>query len=308
MSGYALNRRLLEPEHQSDFSGLAQSWRQDIIELGLAGMAGFSSSPTLLNKVRGALGAILLESGSQAVRERRPCDWSPSCAAEVFFGRKPQIQIGPYRSEITKPYVLYAGTKGQDLTIRMAVFGFASDWVRELTPALIQALQSRVRWPHLAKDAHNFIPAKIEVLAPNIISNASIELPRVPGEVEIEFLTPLDAERGSLEDRPYLIFERLALRVFMLARWQGVKIEVPWQELEQAWLGCEYVLDNGPFGGAVRFGGHKFKNSVAANQTITVKGDLERLWPLLVIGERVNIGRGASIGLGRYHINKNSDL
>lgn len=300
MNGASLNKRLIEPTSSTDFFGLLDNWRQDIIELRLVGMASFYDTPSLLNKVRGALGKVLLSSGSLAVRQRRPCDWSRCCAAEVFFAKKPQIQIGPYFSEITKPYVLNAGKKGMDLIIRIRIFGFAREWTNEIAPALIQALLLHVHWRKLAGRSVRYIPAKLEVLTPRVTFAAPITRPQPPDLVRLVFTTPLDAERGTLEGKPHLVFERLAGRIIMLARWHDIEISVPWQELEQAWLRCDYQLESGSVGSAVRLGGHRFKNSVIADQTISIEGDLKQLWPLLIIGETTNVGRGASIGLGQY--------
>ncbi len=299
MSGFSLNIKLDSPAQKVDFYGLAKEWRQEIIEIRMVGMGVFSSSPSLLNKVRGALGAVLLESGSFAVRERRPCDWRTTCAAEVFFGKKPQIKIGPYCSEITKPYVLYARREEQDLVIGMSVFGFACEWIRELTPALLQALQARVRWQDLSKDRNGFIPKKIEILEPYIKLHNPILLSEDPKSVEIKFLTPLDAERGGLDSRPYLIFERLMLRISMLARWHYIDLNTSWDLLEVDWMACDFSLF---IPEKVRYGGHKFKNNTALEQTVVIEGNLKKIWPLLVIGEQVNIGRGATLGLGHYRI------
>lgn len=302
MTGLALNNRLLHPTRRTDFFGLLVDWQQDVIELQLAGMAAFCSAPAVLNKVRGALGNILLESGSQSVRDRRPCDWSPPCAAEVFFAKKPQIQIGPYFSEITKPYVLSLGQKGQDLVVRMRVFGFARKWTREVVPALVQALNSRVQWRQLAGKSKTFVPSNIEVSAPRTVLAHPIELPAKTNSVRLEFQTPLDAERGTFHSKPHLIFERLTGRAIMLARWHEIEIDVPWKHLQQIWLACDYQPDTQSLTSFTKYGGHNPKNRIVDNQAIYIEGDMEQLLPLLAIGENANVGRGASIGLGRYRL------
>lgn len=300
MTGAALHQNLLQPREAAGFLGLVEAWQDEQISITLVGMAGFSNSPTLLNKVRGALGEVLLQSASAATRQRRPCTWSPTCAAEVFFGQKPRLSIGKFESHIPKPFVLSAQTQGANLLIGMKVFGFARWWVGEVAAALVVALRDYVRWKNLAKDNNIFVPASPDILRWKIVSGKPVVLKQVPDEIRVEFMTPLDAERGSPESRPQLLFERLARRQIMLARWQGIKLETDLDVLETDWLSCAYELEFST-AKAVQ-GGHKFKNKVATDVTFTVRGNLKRLMPLLVLGERTSVGRGASIGLGAYRL------
>ena len=303
MTGAALNHRLLRPDRKMDFSGLASVWREERIQMRLAGMAGFACSPSLLNKVRGALGCVLLESASGAVRERRPCTWSPPCAADVFFGAKPQVRIGAFSSEISKPWVLKARQDEEDLIIAMTVFGLAQGWTGEVAAALVTGLQSRVRWRDLAKDRQLFVPASPEIIERRFITIEKINIPLAPQRICVEFRTALDAERGTPDERPHLLFDRLVRRVSLLARWQGVEVVTDLDILQEDWRACAYDVENWSgrdSGRPERRGGHKFKNRLACDGAMTIGGDLQRLWPLLVIGEHTNVGRGASIGLGCY--------
>lgn len=299
----AINARLLAPSRWLSFTELAQIWSRDVIEVTVSGLGAFSESPSLPNKIRGALGRTLLEGASSAVRARRPCDWRPPCAADVFFGEKPTIQIAEFSSQIPKPFVFAAVPKGQDLIVRMTVFGFATEWSRTVAEALASALRTRVRWTVLAQDRALFVPAPIEIRRLRISSKKGLAIPAVPNSVQVHFRTPLDAERGSLEDRPHLIFERLARRLTMLARWHDAALDLSWGDLEAAWTACDYdLLDDGLDAPnyKARKGGHRFRNAVTPAPVVSVSGDLAKVWPLLVIGESTHVGRGATLGLGRY--------
>ena len=305
MSGPALNRRLLAPRWSGSFADLAEGWTSAVVEVDLQGMGAFAGVPNLLNKVRGAWGDALLAGASEAVRNGHPCTWSPPCAAEAFFGRKPAIRIGAADSEITKPYVLSAERKGQHLLVRLRIFGFADLWTQPAAHALAEALRARVRWDLLARDDGLFVPKRIEIDDLRVVSDERICLSLPPEACQVCFLTPLDAERGALDERPCLLFERLARRMSMLARWYDLSIETPWHELEEAWRGCHYELpEEGTFAGTrpPARGGHRLRNAMSPHRVVDISGPLETLWPLLRLGELAHVGRGANIGLGRYLI------
>ena len=298
-----VNRRLLHPGRVVSIEGLTKAWSFDVIEATLSGYGALHGARTLLNKVRGALGNALLAGASDRVRARKPCDWHPPCAAEVFFGRKPSIRIGTHASEIPKPFVLSCESVGQDLVVRMTVFGFARDWSGAVALALADALRNRVRWRRLAEDQAVFVPREVQIRRVRTAAGPSLDVPNIPASVRLNFLSALDAERGSAIGRPQIVLERLARRVSLLARWHDVALDVTWLQFEQALSRCEMAfLDDVPPSGYGRRGGHHIDNTVAEIPAIEISGDLDMLWPALVIGETSHIGRGASIGLGRYTV------
>jgi len=301
MSSNYLNERLLEPNHKTDLLGLASVWRQCTINLVLEGMAGFAHSPSLLNKVRGSFGRVLVERGSQFVRDRKPCQWNPVCGAEVFFARKPIVKIGPYSSEITKPYILRVSSDQKNLVISLGMFGVAGEWRREVEACLIEALQSRVRWKNLAKDVTETVPDFVRVLSSVNTSIDSLEISSPPLETRISFLTPVDAERGVFIEQPYLIFERLMRRIYMMARWHFLELDQSWEEMSKMWRGCEYCFEASTMSKFV-IGGHKFSNRITSGHALKISGNLDKLWPLLVFGQATNVGRGANVGLGHFCI------
>ena len=300
MTGIALNQRLANPSMQTDLRGLADIWVQHRIVLGLIGMGRFSSAPSLLNKVRGALGRVLLQMGSADVGKGRPCIWSDTCAAEGLFGAKPTIRIGAFRGEITKPYRLTQKRKGEDLIVSLDLYGFARVWRHEVKWALLFALREFVDWDLLAKDNGFFVPKCVHVSEPVLLEIPIHE--RDCTHVRLLFQSPVDAERGSIFQRPDLLFKRLSLRLSMLARWHEVTLQEDWQALQRKWQDFDYFLKPCVSHSNFSIGGHKFRNHVNAPQTIEIQGPLGRSATMLALGENTGLGRGAMIGLGDYSI------
>lgn len=311
MNVQELDRLLLHPSGREDLRGLMRCWREDRVLFRLPGMAGFAAAPSLLNKVRGAWGAVLLESGSVQVRQRRPCGWKRACAAEIFFGARPLLEVAGQVNEITKPYVLEAGRRGGDLVIVLRIFGLAGDWRREAVMAMAQALRGSVRWRDLARDGGLFVPRVVDVAEPRERRLEGLSPVAGKGEeAQLVFLAPVDAETGRLRDAPWLLFERLRVRLAMVARWHDLDLSESWGRLEEDWLGCSYEVSEVSLparrdAGMAR-GGHRFRNRVDRPVRIVMAGALGNLWPLLELGRRVHVGRGASIGLGAYRLGDRS--
>ncbi len=264
-------------------------------------MRGFSASPSLLNKVRGALGRALIEGGSDPVQNRETCDWPEPCTAEILFGKRPKIRIGPNDSEITKPFVLFARPLKHDLEVGITLFGSARNRMPDVRMAMIQSLRKRVRWDQLARDHGLFVPRTMQIPFPVLEQVNGITAGPPPKQLLIQFVSPLDAERGQLDKEPQLIFRRLARRLQMLARWQGVEVATEWRVLEEAWLSVDLRLENvDPYPRSR--GGHKHHNTLIHNVEVCVEGNVAPLLPMLLIGEHTHVGRGASLGLGRYRL------
>ncbi len=307
LSARELYSRLSDPAEGANSVALVEKWHFQTIEVRLAGLGGFTDLPGLLNKVRGALGNVLLAGASPEVRRGEVCRSTPCCAAEVFFAPKPDIDIGfaGLRAQIPKPFVLAAEKHGsRDLLIRMTVIGLAQYWGQAACEALVAALRNRVHWQRLAAGVY-FVPTTIDVEAVRII-NHQLNVPQIcPQECTLSLITPLDSERTKIADAPQRILKKLLVRVAMMARWQGVRLSENLDRLYQEWekLECGF---KGPVQTASlrldssRNGQSGFRETSMLE--LTIAGDLKTLWPFLQIGQTTHIGRGAVKGLGRFAV------
>lgn len=303
MTGIALDHLLTHGARPGTLADLVAAWRMDEIEIRLAGMAGFAGSPSLGNKLRGALGEVLLMSASKAVRERRSCGWRHTSTAEMFFGRRPLIRLGDHDSEITKPYVfeIFSQNDGS-LRIVMRIFGAACARTTAVADALVYALRRSVRWRDLARDGPRFLPNHIEPEAVDMAVNVPVRCRDAPGSAELVFVTPLDADRGDPTTSPSLVLERIVRRTALLAPWHGVSLADSYAALVAAAHRipiADFFPTSVP---APPTGGHHAANTMAPPMTIGLSGPLDPIWPALRIGEAAHIGRGAALGLGRYRI------
>ena len=303
MKSARIDEYLRNPPRGGALARLAERWREEVWSFRLAGMGGFAACPSLLNKARGAWGRALYEAGSDSTRANRPCDWPRACAADVFFARRPLVSLGGQMAEIPKPFVLRARAAGGDLVISLHVFGLARAWGREAALAFAGALRTRVRWHDLARDGGLFVPRSISLRQYHHEPPPPAAGARIPRQALIRFLAPPDASAGRLSETPELLFARLRMRLCLLARWQGMELEENWPLLEEDWLNCELeVLAAREGRGRAWRGGHKFSNPLEPPFTIRARGNLERLWPLLALGQRAHAGRGATLGLGEYEL------
>ncbi len=307
LSASEFYQRLSNPSECADSATLGERWHFQAIEVCLAGLGAFADLPGLLNKVRGALGNVLLAGASPEVRQGQICRSTPCCAAEVFFAPKPDIDIGfaGLRAQIAKPFVLAAEKYGsRDLLIRMTVFGLAEYWGQAACEALVAALRDQVHWKKLAAGKY-FVPATIDVEAVRIVDHQLSVPPVCPKECTLSFITPLDSERTKIADAPHRILKKLLVRVALMARWQGVRLSENldmlyqrWERLECGFKGLVHTtnlrLDSN------RNGQSGFRE--VSMLELTIAGDLATLWPFLQIGQITHIGRGAVKGLGRFAV------
>lgn len=302
MTGAALNHRLATPSRQVDLAGLCDIWQHRRIVIRVIGMGRFATAPSLLNKVRGALGHVLLQMGSDDVLDRMPCDWTETCAAEGLFRPKPIIAVGPQHPEITKPFRLSAKRYDQDLIVALDLFGFADVWRDEIKWALLQSLRKHVDWRALAKDDALFVPSRIQVAEPVVQAVYLSKLDPELRQVRVVFQTPIDIERGDLREHPQLFFERLFIRVGMIARWHEVELNESWNGFKALWDRLEYSFLGTENGSMQKVGGHKYRNQIRVINKMEIEGNLNRLTFLLTLGEAIGVGRGATIGLGNFEL------
>ncbi|MBB4302857.1 hypothetical protein GGD81_001893 [Rhodobium orientis] len=304
MTGQALNSALARGVRPASLSELAAIWQTDVVAIDLAGMAGFAATPSIGNKLRGALGQVLLESASDAVRDRRPCTWPRTSTAEIFFGTRPTIRLGDHSSEIAKPYVLEAlVAKDGALRVRLAVFGAARERTDAVADALVAAMRQSVKWRELARDGSLFVPKSVEPVKVIVFRDqALVPLTCPTSKLKLVFLTPIDAERGNVLTSPTLILERIVRRTALMAPWYGLSLAEEYDTLIEAARAVAIEDVQMTSVECPAQGGHRWANALSPPVSMALSCPIEQIQAALLIGEVIHVGRGASLGLGRYHI------
>ncbi len=302
MTANALDNQLLQGAVSGWLHALSQNWRMVEIEVDLPGMAGFTASPSLLNKLRGALGEIFLLSASEAVRMRQPCDRPYTSTAEIFFGRRPQIRLDGFDSEVAKPFVLWAtGDRTGKLVLHMRIFGIGCERANAVADALPQAIPA-IKWRELARDVTASFPPKVTISSIRVTERFLL-LDKRPGDAKLLFLSPLDAERGNVAEHPELILRRLLRRLALVAPWHGISMATNFDSMASETIGGAAIelVDYSCVTSAER-GGQHMANALTAPAMWQLKNATTELRLALQMGTLTHIGRGSSIGLGRYRM------
>jgi hypothetical protein len=134
----------------------------------------------------------------------------------------------------------------------------------------------------------------VEALAPAPPDNAKVRL---------SFQAPADMMPDDFSN-PHRILTRLLRRVDGVSRWNGLGLDNDvGRDLAKALAGYEFDI------GMLQAGRHlgpNAKRQKRRKQVMTgsfiVRGDIAAIWPMLVIGERCHLGRGAVEGLGAFRI------
>ncbi len=290
-----LSHQLANPSQRLRLDGLAEVWCMAKIAVRVPGCAGFAHDLHLLRRVRGGIGTVLLESASEAAVAGRPCPWTPPCALDVFF--REQGRFGAHG--IPKPYVLATDRRGPDLVVTMTLFGIAVDWAAVMTHALVGTLRFRIDWHALRDDI--FVP-RIALEDISVQHHQGLR-PRPRREhAEVEFLTPMNAERDDPVGRPATLFARLARRIEGLALWHDVALDEDWRGLGVSWNDVEYDVRGLRTACARRrSGGTQTSFHVpTVSGTLWVHEVTSELWSLLALGAETHVGKGATEGFGRY--------
>jgi hypothetical protein len=292
-------RRLLAPSAQVPLEKLAEHWIVATVEATVPGHGALARDLILMNRIRGALGRMLMAGASAAAIAGKPCPWVPPCALDLLFREQVRIEG---RHGIPKPWALALDRRGFDLIVRITLFGFAIDWAGVVGHGLATALREHIDWKERAPGL--FLP-KAEVARLDIKEASGALAPRPRSSVVMEFVTPLDAAGDDPLDRPASVIGRLARRIDLIARWMDVEIAADWRELAAVWNGLDYdaaslsraQLDSR----SGRDQKRRFQRGLVQG-ALVIAGDLAPIWPLLAIGRLTHAGRGATAGLGRYRL------
>ncbi len=288
----------MQPTRQLGLEELAATWFGVEIEATLPGYGPLVGDMEMFRKIRGALGATLLRSASLEARNNRPCPWQPPCALDLLF--REQARGGGGRG-VPKPWTLAADRNGQDLVVRLTLFGFAAEWVPAISAALTEALVHGVEWRSLRPDLFKPRP-EISLLQLREIQGT--DAVAVPATALVTFVTPLEAEVTDLREAPWSLLTRGARRVQMLAAWmdaeliesvEGVAAEARALRINTA--GLEAL----PIPRRSGRGGQAFQQLMHRG-SLSVTGDLRAAWPLLRIMACSHVGRAITAGFGRISV------
>lgn len=274
-----------------------------MVAVRLRGAGHFAAHPRFIGKIRGALGDELKQTASEEARAGKPCPWQPPCAFDILFRSQGAITPG---LEIPKPYVLALDGDGGDAVLRLALFGFATDWIEAASEALVRALRHGVR--HMSLREAQIIERR--VWAEDVVRMPDVE----PAAVVIGLLTPLEIRRQARnretveqeadpDDFDFLAFvTSLSNRVSGLARWQDILVDADFQALKEKARRLSIRQLPHPPRSWKRYSNRQARwvPMQGRQRALLIEGDLGEVWPLLVIGETTHVGSHTSLGLGRY--------
>lgn len=295
-------KRLTAPAETITFEELALRWNSVDISVRIEGYGVLADHEQLLSDLRGSFGRGLMAGASERSLAEQVCDWSPPCANDVFFGPKPEVKVTRHHHAIPKPFILRAEADGPDLVLTISLFGFASQWLGDVRAAMLGAVRERMEWRRLA--GGRFLPRDLVVSLRQHQISAVAAGEQAPADCVMRFITPVDCKNTDPLDRPVSILSRLASRLYLMARWQDVAIEVDWRQISAAWRALEINVIKQERHKITRDSGRTSTRFFIPGRLLDVElsGNLQAVWPLLKLGEVVHVGRGTVAGLGRYKL------
>lgn len=247
------------------------------------------------NHVRRRFFPALAAGASPAAQANAPCTWDPPCALDVF--RREQLRTSRGIG-LPKPMVVFVRLDGSFIQVTLRVFGVAIDWFPAAAEALVAGLRT-VPW----RERFHMPPPKI--VDRDIETMQGLE--QVPPQRRVTLLFESPADIGGKVDHRSIgrsLLGRLLLRVDGLSRWQGYMLPEAYTRhittsldhlhFDESHLVREsYLSENAKSQSRV--------DPVVAGR-LTLEGDVAPILPILQIGTRTLIGRGAREGLGRYNL------
>ncbi len=284
--------RLRNPSARLTPEELCACWFDQTVCVRLSGLAPLVRDFELFNHFRRSFGGGLRLAASEEARANLPCPWNPPCALDVFF----REQVREERAGLPKPFVMLADADSDDLIAGLRVFGFATEWLPAAEHAFIAGLRDVLPWRKLGRRAPEIADRWIETCE-------GFDHPLTP-KVTLRWITPLDAEKINPHGKPASILSRLVGRAEGIARWFDAALEADKDALAHLWTTAIRSVDDmepryrGFHSGQDR----KTVRAKSSLGSIALAGDIAHLWPLMLIGERIFVGRGAARGCGRYGI------
>lgn len=274
---------------------LAGGWFDQTIWVRLGGVAGLARDFNLLNHFRRSLGEALGAGASpeaSATHPPSPCPWEPPCPLDVLFREQMRVEgVG-----LPKPFVTLADTDGADLIAGLRVFGFATDWMPTVEHAFVDALCHRLPWTK-----------RLRIAPPPVLDRwietcEGLDAVPTPIAVTLDWTTPLDAENLDASAKTGSVLTRLHRRLQGLARWHDAALPQLHADAVEHWeMAADASAMDAPKMQAARSGLQRktfFADSMRG--ALRLCGNLAPFWPMLQMGERCCVGRGAVRGMGRF--------
>ncbi len=301
-SGGSVRDRLLAPERPVDLQILCKHWFATDITARIAGASKMVGDPGLPGRIRGAFGAVLLESASPQAAAGHPCSWDPPCTFEILFRKQGRMEAG---FEFPAPWVVLLNPAGIDLLVTLRLFGFAADYAPAASEALLSALGSRL---DLAGSTGFFLP-KREIVSRTISAQHGLDASLAGPEITLDFLAPVVQSSTSPLVRPQSLIAALAARASGLARWHDVQLAIDRDELLGAidqldfeWINArqiQWTRGSNRQHKAIPMSGHVGQ--------LSITGPVDAMAcvaPLLSIGESAFIGADVAFGCGRFEVSR----
>jgi len=183
----------------------------------------------------------------------------------------------------------------------LRVFGFATEWLPAVEMAFIDGLSDRLPWKKLR------IPRPV-LLDRQIETCEGLGLDAPSNVAAMNWLTPVDAENIDLREKAGSVITRLHRRLAGLAYWHDCALGDLEPGRIDAWQRLAGTEDVSMARAVPAYSGAQKKifRADAAAGRISLSGDLTPFWPLLLLGERCGVGRGAARGRGRFSLAKSA--
>lgn len=295
-SNTALASILAKVEMTDKIEVLASAFYDQAASFRLAGCG--SSAPVgigahLRRSFLGALGA----GASPAAVDSKPCTWDPPCALDVF--RREQLR-GGRGDGLPKPYVIECTLDGADLIVTLRIFGMANDWFMVASEAMVSGIRTILPWSKLIA-GRNCAP---HILSRQVHSVPLAVAPEGAKALRLVFISPIDIGGSNPLADPHRLLSRMLRRVDGISRWNGLGLS---DDAGRAFANHVKTLSYET--SEIQRGGHLSPNARGQRRakevitgTLTVRGDIASIWPVLVMGQRCHLGRGAVEGLGAFCI------
>jgi hypothetical protein len=296
----ALGAALRRPEADAGLPDLMAAARLRHIQVRMRGLAPLARDPGLAGRIRGALGAALLDSASAESKAGLPCPWTPSCAFDALFRKQGRMTPG---IDFPSPWLIALDPAKGDLTITLTLFGMACEWAPAAAEAFTDALLHRVDW---AGQSGLFVQ-KREIMSRRLRAEDGIVDPAEPTRsATLAFLSPLVISNVDALHDPVPAFTGLGHRLEGIARWHGLTLSrVNWAERAADIRACGFEWDevhavSWPRGSKRQdktIGMEGVIGSLSIEGMAEISADTLRI---LGLGAAFRVGADVSFGCGRY--------